>query len=477
MEDDFNKGIVADFTSERAVGINPVEYDLKHQFCLKTQFKKQERQFFSMYQYRLKHLRDRVHENAVAKWGNGTKKLDGHTIFKQDKILDIKSGTICWVIGTIFCDLKHKLNILNDVEHGTDDVLPIFPSTYVDENHKGTIMIEDESGRAILSNDDFLHKNIFVTGSVVGVLGIEINAGMFEIVDMVYPTMAPQKPMPEKTGGKIAIVSGLDICSGVENDLKLELLKQYLVGELGNKQDCEKMGAINRLIITGNSIQPQTGAINDSKNDFISMNNYGTKNVSKFDNDSLQKFDQFIQEIIGSIPVTIMPGSNDPQEICLPQQSIHKSILHSNKPYMNEQYLQLATNPQWLEINGVRILATSGQNIDDILKYLSKSQIESQNQHQDLLMKIMTTTIKWQNIIPTAPDTLYCYPYDNFDPFVLQETPHIYMVGNQSSFSQKIIEVENKKILLITIPKFSQTGELITIDLDDLTCETIKFEI
>ena len=62
------------------------------------------------------------------------------------------------MIGTVFCDAKYKLDILNDVEKGTDDVLPLEPVTYVNEDEQPIVMLEDESGRAILNNDNFWQR-------------------------------------------------------------------------------------------------------------------------------------------------------------------------------------------------------------------------------------------------------------------------------------------------------------------------------
>ena len=461
---------------ERVPFTSSGEYEKKREFTLEPGSRKYDRQFFSLYQYRLKHLRERVHTNAIAKWGDGTKKIDGQTIVMQDKILDITSGKLCWVIGTVFCDLKHKLNILQDVEKGTDDVLPSNPNSYIEGNEHGTVMIEDESGRAILSNDKFLKHNIFVTGCIIAVLGIEIQAGIFEIVDVAFPTVSPQKPLTPSLG-KIALISGLNICQNSDDDLKLEILKQYLVGELGAESDRGANSQISRLIIAGDSIKPDDDSSYDTM-DFRTTNNYGSKNISKFNVKAFEKLDRFLQELLMSLPVSIMPGENDPVEICLPQQPMHKAIFHSSRQYLNGEYFERTTNPQWFTIDGkIRVLGTSGQNVDDVFKYLTTEQL-GMKPHNELTLQIMEDNIKWQNIVPTAPDTLYCYPYDDYDPFILQdETPHVYFVGNQQQFSTKTLEICCQKVKLISVPKFSATGEIVVLDLATLNAETIKIEV
>lgn len=478
-----NKGLtVSSDVLERKCLKLAEDYDKNNAFEMEDYSRKYEGQFFSMYQYRYGILKERVLQNAMARWGDGKKKVDGQIVIKKDKILDISSGQLCWVVGTIYTEMKNKLNILQDVEMGVDDVLPKIPESYVDQESEEMpiVMIEDESGRAVLHNDDFLKKNILVTGCIVAILGIEIQAGIFEIMDVVYPAMLPQKPLPPPSDQpkKIAFVSGLNLRDYANSELSVELLKQYLAGELGSDADKEYVAQISHLVIAGDSIS----CINTSDND-TSSNNYGSKNTSKFSPESLELFDQFIQSVLPSMPISVMPGLNDPAEICLPQQKMHRSIFQRSKQYVNSPSLRILTNPAWMEFenSGLRFLGTSGQNISDIRKYLTKDIATS----PDIDMCIMENTVKWQNIVPTAPDTLYCYPFDNSDPFTLvTETPHVYFAANQSSFLCKTItlphtEQSNKNthdasVTLITIPSFSATGQIVLLDLQSLTCEAIS---
>ncbi|CAK9441618.1 uncharacterized protein LODBEIA_P54860 [Lodderomyces beijingensis] len=461
----------------------PSEFDKRNEFFISPTSRKYDKQYFSMYQYRLTHLKKRVIANAMKKWGHEKRKVDGQTIVKQDKILDIKSGQLCWVVGTVFCDAKYKLNILSDVDKGTDDVLPLIPVSYVDNEEQPVVMLEDESGRAVLHNEVFLKKNLLVTGCIVAVLGIEIQAGIFEIMDVVYPECAPQTPLPPKTQAtptknkkvqskKIAIVSGLNIGLDAHYDMKLELLKQYLTGELGSEQEQELAASISRLIIAGNSIEPirNITAEEDLKN-YITTNNYGSKNIPKFTTESLQQLDHFINEIITSLPVSVMPGENDPAEICWPQQQLHKSLFKSNSSIVGSDRLQRLTNPVWLEIEGVHILGTSGENVADVKKYASGT-VDT--------MQIMHASMKWQNFVPTAPDTLYCYPYDEYDPFIfVSELPHVYFVGNQDKFEVEtyVCEHSGARVVLVSVPEFKKSKEVVIFDLDELTGEVVRFEV
>lgn len=124
------------------------------------------------------------------------------------------------------------------------------------------------------------------------------------------------------------------------------------------------------------------------------------------------------------------------------------------------------TNPYEAVIGGVRILGTSGQNIQDISKFST---------FEDGL-DILEHNMIWGHIAPTAPDTLGCYPYYEKDPFILEKCPHVYFVGNQHKYASKVIQDENgQKVLLVTVPAFSSTKTCVMLNLRTLTCHPINF--
>ena len=73
-----------------------------------------------------------------------------------------------------------------------------------------------------------------------------------------------------------------------------------------------------------------------------------------------------------------------------------------------------------------RLLGTSGQNIDDIFKYMEEG--------YDSRLTMATQTLQWAHIAPTAPDTLWCFPFTDRDPFLISDRPDVYFVGNQPNF-------------------------------------------
>lgn len=87
------------------------------------------------------------------------------------------------------------------------------------------------------------------------------------------------------------------------------------------------------------------------------------------------------------------------------------------------------TNPHEFEVDGISFLGTSGQNIDDIYKY---------SVEENRLM-LLQRVLDWGHLVPTAPDTLTCYPLSDSDPFILKSAPHVFFVGNQPCYSSQIV--------------------------------------
>lgn len=55
-------------------------------------------------------------------------------------------------------------------------------------------------------------------------------------------------------------------------------------------------------------------------------------------------------------------------------------------------------------------------------------------------LELAERVLKWGHISPISPDQLGCYPFEQDDPFVIRQCPHIYFIGNQKEFKTKIIQ-------------------------------------
>lgn len=406
-----------------------------------------------------------------------------------NKILDVPSdGIPCYLIGTVFAEMKYKADVLRDVElavqgHSNigkkDDsslnkIEQLRSQSYCDPQ-TDDFWLEDDSGRILISGD-VLDRSILVTGIIVGLLGIEVEAGVFHAVDIVYPEYAPQRALKttENDIGKLLICSGFNINEETQRG-QLELLKEWVSGHLGDP----RVNDLSQMLVAGNIIKA-TGKKNQQSEQQKSKNKYTEQFVSSYDRDAMIYADSFLENMCHSIPVTIMPGENDVVELSLPKQPIHHSLFRNSSTRTN---FNILTNPSFFEIGDKRILSTSGETINDLMKYiipnLKVEDVELGDSIAiDSRLRLIEDSLLWQHIAPTCPDTLWCYPFENNDPFVLKETPHVYIVGNQPKFETSLVELYNNQdekitVRIISVPEFSETNQCILLDLETLECQIV----
>jgi DNA polymerase delta subunit 2 len=87
-------------------------------------------------------------------------------------------------------------------------------------------------------------------------------------------------------------------------------------------------------------------------------------------------------------------------------------------------------------------------------------------------------TLRWRHLAPTAPDTLWCYPYFEKDPFVLQKSPHIYVIGNQPDYGTMLVEDEKgQPIRIIMVPRFVQSQTIVVLNTKTLEVQPVSFKV
>jgi DNA polymerase delta subunit 2 len=319
--------------------------------------------------------------------------------------------------------------------------------TYIDPLNpdKTQVMLEDESGRLRMTGS-MLRTTHLVTGVIIAVLGTENSNGDFEVIDIKVPDFPPQPPRWEKaptdktertikrientTGksSKIAFVSGLGITGSSSDTLTLELLTDYLLGYTETGEEDDSPARISRLIIAGNSLGNvetiiAAAAMNgDAAAKKKVPKKYGY-DASSYNASPIIQLDNFLSELLPSIPVTIMPGESDPANFSLPQQGIHRAMLPRAKTYCSDGlpgdtsvepgWFDNVTNPWEGYVDGWRLWGCSGQNVDDVLRYLDFADGEgntNEDGNGETSVQIMEAMLRWRCAVPTAPDTLCEYP-------------------------------------------------------------------
>ena len=313
--------------------------------------------------------------------------------------------------------------------------------TYLDQSDpKSTqYMLEDESGRLRLTGS-LLRSTQLATGAVIAVLGTENANGDFETMDIKVPDL-PRQPQRWESGqpssqngqeasgkGKIAFVSGLGITGTSSDTLALELLADYLLGYTGDSSSGTNASAITRLIIAGNSLGSNVTAAAAAENGAPAKKT-GTKkygyDASSYNASPITQLDSFLAEILPSIPVTLMPGENDPANFSLPQQGIHRAMFPQCRPYFaaparpgepspEPGWIDSVSNPWEGDVEGWRLWGSSGQNVDDVLRYLDfldENEEDAKNGDMESRVRIMESMLRWRCGVPTAPDTLCTFAF------------------------------------------------------------------
>ena len=451
-----------------------------------------QQQYADMYFARLAQLKPAVEQIASEAWEDF--EIAGDQARRVDRVLDVRQGELCWVIGTCFMEMPLKPNVLDDIGKEHWIAAPPPRVKYTDQD-KDQVMLEDESGRLRLTGQ-FLTGLLLVTGAIVAVVGTENKDGDFEVLDIRFPDLPRQPPRWERDdgdaavsgkrvsqerpkAGRVAIVSGLSVSGDEAETLTMDLLMEYLLGEATGPDDQTETSTISRLLIAGNSLAHGSPIPSREEVAALALKNRGQKRYG-YDSTSYNPaptshLDAWLATLLPTMPVTLIPGEHDPTSTALPQQPIHPAMFPHARAYMDlpgtskeASWFSSSTNPLDFDLDGWRFLGSGGQTLDDVYKYVAGEE----------RLEMMEAMLRWRLTAPTAPDTLWCYPFQDGDAFVMQECPHVYFVGNQPKFETGVVEGPNgQSVRLVAVPRFKETGEVVVMDLESLEAEVVKFEV
>lgn len=202
-----------------------------------------------------------------------------------------------------------------------------------------------------------------------------------------------------------------------------------------------------------------------------------------------------LHDIARSMPIHMLPGESDPSGVILPQQPFPRAMFGQASEYSS---LSCETNPTYIRITPSSpeeppspddegasssrqgtssrpqrrtrtILATSGQPLSDMFKYLPSPPATR--------LGLAEATLRWRHIAPTAPDTLWCHPFFTSDPFIIAQTPDIYAIGCQPRFATRLVHEGHRRCRIVLVPSFSETGVLVLVGLKTLNVRVIRFTV
>mmetsp|Transcript_28420 Transcript_28420/g.59783 ORF Transcript_28420/g.59783 Transcript_28420/m.59783 type:complete len:608 (-) Transcript_28420:45-1868(-) len=203
---------------------------------------------------------------------------------------------------------------------------------------------------------------------------------------------------------------------------------------------------------------------------------------------------------------------------------------NSNANTTNTPMARTTPNPYEALVGKQLVLGTDGLNVRDLQKYILKSPSPStatasganvdekkkenedssmlQHQQPSLLpslspqplteLEALEQTLRWAHLCPTAPNSSAIGMVPSGDPMVMSRTTasNLYFCGNcEEGFATKTIVYNNDnndgdkdvtmagttqlgvpKTRLICVPKFSETGEAVLVNLKTLDAEVLRFK-
>lgn len=418
-------------------GKNDVSYKNLSDKYLQWGTRDMTKQYCKIYAARLEKMRPVLEERAKQKWGSS---VSGKRLHELNEL----TGR-CFVVGTLFKKQELKPSILKEVSEEHHLMPQPVLEKYVSASDE--IILEDEIQRIQLVGDKIDIPNL-VTGVLCAALGEEGSGGKFVVEELCFVGL-PESKMQQSTPDEdryALLVSGLGLSGCVDGLLRVELLVDYITGQLGQLQEQQAISKVTRVVIAGNSLS-------DGKNEKNSTDKLKM----------VKELDDILMQISSVSEVDIMPGEYDPANHIMPQQPLHRCLFPKASIYSS---MHNVSNPYECEVGGRVLMGSSGQNVADVMRC---SEVTNS-------LQVLERLCEWGHLAPTAPDTLRCYPYYTHDPFVMDNFPDVIFAGNQKTFEYKTYTGNHgNKTLLVSLPSFSETGTCALVNLRNLECSALNF--
>ena len=356
------------------------------------------------------------------------------------------------------------------------------------ENIEDCLYIEDSFGRQIISgNYPNFKKEEFISGIPLAIKGKINNEGIFIFDDYLFYQNINSKydfifnTHPIKLKNKsdenyILFISNLKIGFPEEEIGFNESIRTLLVDFIQNRNNNIKelknySNKIKRIILLGSSLNTNEKAI--EKKIIKDNSSVSSQEINNIILDNYIALNKFLKLISNYIYTDLMPSSDSNDDLLYPQKPLNKLLFSENNKNINNFVLNLVTNPYFfkLKLNSENkekyFVGTSGENINIIKLY---SCFENN-------IDIMKKNLEWKHLCPINPNYLNLYsPDDKSDPLIIQELPDVYFTSSdENEFKFEGIHINNKEIILMSLPDFSKSSKCVLFNYEDDTYKIIEF--
>ena len=358
------------------------------------------------------------------------------------------------------------------------------------EHIEDSLYIEDSFGRQIIVGiyPNFKQEE-FISGIPISIKGKLNQEGIFlfddflffentDIKDELLFHSPPNKIENNKDENYILFISNLKI-GFCDSELGLnESIRTLLIEFIQNRNNINEelkkySDKIKRVILVGSSINTNEKELEKK----IILDN-SRPSSQEINNNILENYislNNFLNFISNYTYIDLMPSSDSNDNLLYPQNSLNKLLFSENINNINCSYLNLVSNPYFFSVKCESIdkeknfIGTSGENINIIRQYSC----------YENTIDIMKKNLEWRHLCPISPNYLNLYsPDKKSDPLLLQELPDIYFAsGSEKDFKYERIKINNKQIILLSLPDFEKTSKCVLFNYEDDSYKIIEFKL
>ena len=360
------------------------------------------------------------------------------------------------------------------------------------ENIEDSLYIEDSFGRQTISgNYPNYKKEEFISGIPLAIKGKINKDGIFIFDEYLFYENIKSKndyilntfnspPVKIKNNNDenyILFISNLKIGFPQEEEGFNESLRTLLIDFIQNRNNINNelknySDKIKRIILIGSSLNTNEKEL--EKKIILDNSSFSSQEINNVILENYITLNKFLNIISNYIHVDLMPSSDSKDDLLYPQNPLNKLLFSENIKNINNSVLNLVTNPYFfkLKLNSENIdkyfIGTSGENINIIKQY---SCFENN-------IDIMKKNLEWKHLCPINPNYLNLYSSDNnLDPLIIQELPDVYFTSSdEKEFKYEKIYLNNKQIILMSLPDFSKSSKCILFNYEDNSYKIIEFK-